>query len=259
MEELVFQVDVFRYNPETDTEPRMEAHEVDEGFRQRMVLDVLEHLKERDSSLAYRRSCREGVCGSDAMNINGQNALACVAPVSEVLAGTWVAQKANYGSRPAGVAQKTANRLVIRPLTAMPVIRDLVVDQTHFFDQYRHIKPWLVNDSPPPAGERLQSPEERARLDGLYECILCGCCTSGCPSWWWNPDKYLGPAVLLQAQRFLEDSRDSAGIERLTALDDHFSVLRCRDIQNCTQVCPKGLNPMKAISDIRRRLLTDAT
>ena len=253
----MIQVQVYRYNPDVDTEPRMETYEVEDSFRQRMVLDVLEHLKERDPGITYRRSCREGVCGSDGMNINGQNALACVAPVSDVLAGIWVAQKSNYGSGSPLVGKKAADRLVIRPLTGMPVIRDLVVDQTHFFDQYRHIKPWLVNDEPLPSTERLQSPEERARLDGLYECILCGCCTSGCPSWWWNPDKYLGPAVLLQAQRFLIDSRDTATAERLTALNDQFSVFRCRDIQNCTTVCPKGLNPMKAISDIRRRLLLE--
>lgn len=255
----MIQVDIYRYNPETDAEPRMETHEVDDQFRPRMVLDVLEHLKKRDPSLSYRRSCREGVCGSDGMNINGQNALACVASVAEVLAGTWVAQKSNYRSGSPRGGNKTGDRLVIRPLTGMPVIRDLVVDQRHFFDQYRRIRPWLINHRPPPATERRQSPEERARLDGLYECILCGCCTSGCPSWWWNPDTYLGPAVLLQARRFLADSRDTAAGERLAALDDHFSVFRCRDIQNCTQVCPKGLNPMKAISDIRRRLLADAS
>lgn len=255
----MIQVEIYRYNPETDAEPRMETYEVDERFRQRMVLDVLEHLKERDPSLSYRRSCREGVCGSDGMNINGQNALACVSPVAEVLAGIWIAQKEIYSNRAAGAGKKTKTGLVIRPLTGMPVIRDLVVDQTYFFEQYRHIKPWIINDGPPPLTERHQSPGERARLDGLYECILCGCCTSGCPSWWWNPDKYLGPAVLLQVQRFLEDSRDTAPVERLEALDDHFSVFRCRDVQNCTQVCPKGLNPMKAISDIRRRLLIEAS
>ncbi|MFO7550884.1 MAG: succinate dehydrogenase iron-sulfur subunit [Haliea sp.] len=255
----MIEVKVYRYNPELDNEPWMENYQVEDSFRQRMVLDVLEHLKERDPSLTYRRSCREGVCGSDGMNINGQNALACVSLVSDILAGTWVAQKSNYGSGVASVRKAADAPLVIRPLTGMPVIRDLVVDQTHFFDQYRHIKPWLINDEPLPATERLQSPEERARLDGLYECILCGCCTSGCPSWWWNPDKYLGPAVLLQAQRFLEDSRDTAGTERLMALDDHYSVFRCRDIENCAQVCPKGLNPMQAISGIRRRLLREGT
>lgn len=255
----MIQVQIYRYNPEVDSEPRMESYQVEESFRPQMVLDVLEHLKERDPGLTYRRSCREGVCGSDGMNINGQNALACITPVAEVLAGIWTAQKKNYGNASIPVVNKTGGTLVIRPLIGMPVIRDLVVDQTHFFDQYRHIQPWLINENPEPAGERLQSPEERAKLDGLYECILCGCCTSGCPSWWWNPEKYLGPAVLLQAQRFLEDSRDTAESERLAALDDQFSVFRCRDIQNCTQVCPKGLNPMKAISDIRRRLLKEGT
>ena len=252
-------VHVYRYNPEFDNEPWMESFQVPDSFRSRMVLDILEYLKEYDSSLTYRRSCREGVCGSDGMNINGRNALACITPVSEVLADTRTVKKLGYGI---GLGQSDNNieeRLFIRPLTGMPVIRDLVVDQTHFFDQYRQIKPWLINNDPLPATERQQSREERARLDGLYECILCGCCTSGCPSWWWNPDKYLGPAVLLQAQRFLEDSRDSAKKERLETLDDHFSVFRCRDIQNCTQVCPKGLNPMKAISDIRRDLLTNGS
>lgn len=234
----MFNVQIYRYNPETDASPRMQSFPVEDGLRNAMVLDVLEHIRERDCTLSYRRSCREGVCGSDGMNINGKNALACVTPVSQAVG---------------------EGDLVIRPLTGMPVIRDLVVDQKLFFDQYWKIQPYLQNDQPPPASERLQSPEQRARLDGLYECILCACCTSGCPSWWWNPDKYLGPAALLQAQRFLEDSRDTAGDQRLAALDDHFSVFRCRDIGNCTWVCPKGLNPMKAISDIRRRLFRSAT
>ncbi|ERS13578.1 succinate dehydrogenase iron-sulfur subunit [Alloalcanivorax xenomutans] len=233
----MIQVRIYRYIPENDIEPRMEAFEVEEAFRQRMVLDVLEHLREKDTTLAYRRSCREGVCGSDGMNINGKNGLACITSVADTVGHS--------------------NLLVIRPLTGMPVIRDLIVDQKHFFEQYRQIQPWLINDGPPPAIERTQSPEERARLDGLYECILCGCCTSGCPSWWWNPDKYLGPAVLLQVERFLRDSRDTATGARLAALDDQFSVFRCRNIQNCAEVCPKGLNPMRAISDIRRRLLKE--
>ncbi|MDY0006737.1 MAG: succinate dehydrogenase iron-sulfur subunit [Spongiibacteraceae bacterium] len=235
----MFEVQVYRYNPETDSAPWMESFQVDAGYRRRMVLDVLEHLHERDPTLAYRRSCREGVCGSDGMSINGKNRLACVNAVSDVLGRD--------------------ERLILRPLPGMPVIRDLVVDMSHFFEQYAKIKPWLINDQPPSTGERLQSPEERARLDGLYECILCGCCTSGCPSWWWNPDKYLGPAVLLQAQRFLVDSRDTGEDQRLQALDDHYSVMRCRNIQNCTYVCPKGLEPSTAISNIRRRLLKKAT
>jgi len=234
----MFIAQIYRYNPDTDTAPYMQSFEVADSFRSAMVLDVLEHLKERDCTLGYRRSCREGVCGSDGMNINGKNALACVTHVG------------------AAMGNKT---LIIRPLSGMPVIRDLVVDQKLFFAQYHKVSPFLINDSPAPATERRQSPEERAHLDGLYECILCACCTSGCPSWWWNPEKYLGPAALLQAQRFLEDSRDTASEQRLSALDDHFSVFRCRDVGNCTWVCPKGLNPMRAISDIRRRLMKSGT
>ncbi|KJS07259.1 MAG: succinate dehydrogenase [Gammaproteobacteria bacterium BRH_c0] len=227
-------VDIYRYNPETDREPHMQSFFVDDDFGKRMVLDVLEHLRESDPSLAYRRSCREGVCGSDGMNINGKNALACITPVTEA-AGS--------------------GKLILRPLTGMAVIRDLVVDQNHFFEQYASIKPWLINDSGTVDKELHQSAADRAKLDGLYECIMCGCCTSGCPSWWWNPEKYLGPAVLLQAYRFIADSRDTASGERLGALSDHFSVYRCRDVGNCSWVCPKGLNPMGAISDIRRTLL----
>src|SRR5699024_6435882 len=200
----MIQVEIYRYNPEEDRHPRMVEYEVPDRFRQRMVLDTLEHLREVDPTLAYRRSCREGVCGSDGMNINGKNALACISSVADKL--------------------DSNNKLILRPLTGMPVIRDLVVDQNHFFEQYKAIKPWLINDEPAPATERRQSPEDRAKLDGLYECILCGCCTSGCPSWWWNPKKYLGPAVLLQAERFLADSRDTATSERLSTMDDPFSV-----------------------------------
>ncbi|MCK9562937.1 MAG: succinate dehydrogenase iron-sulfur subunit [Bacteroidales bacterium] len=232
-------VEVFRYNPEVDSAPSMRTLQVPGHFGKAMVLDVLEYLREQDATLAYRRSCREGVCGSDGMNINGVNRLACITPVSEVAGEN--------------------GRLIIRPLTGMPVIRDLVVDQKLFFEHYAKVRPYLINDDPAPATERRQSPEERARLDGLYECILCACCTSGCPSWWWNPDKYLGPAALLQAERFLVDSRDTATEERLANLDDHFSVYRCRDIGNCTWVCPKKLNPMRAISEIRRKLLGSGT
>lgn len=235
----MFTAELYRYNPETDNEPATQTVEMDDSWRKTMVLDVLEHLHELDPTLAYRRSCREGVCGSDGMNINGKNRLACVTAVTD--------------------AMGKSDRLIIRPLTGMPVIRDLVVDQSLFFEQYHKVRPYLINDEPPPTIERLQSPEERARLDGLYECILCACCTSGCPSWWWNPEEFLGPAALLQAQRFIVDSRDTATAERLSKLDDHFSVYRCRDIGNCTWVCPKGLNPMHAISEIRRRMLKSGT
>lgn len=232
-------IQVYRYNPEQDASSYMQHLSVPEEFRKRMVLDVLEYLRERDPTLAYRRSCREGVCGSDGMNINGKNWLACIKPVEE--------------------AMGTSNSLVIKPLLSMPVIRDLVVDQTLFFEQYKRIKPWLINHDAPPAIERLQSPAERAQLDGLYECILCGCCTSQCPSSWWNPEKYRGPAALLQSLRFLLDSRDQGRIERLNELEDPFSLFRCRSIGNCTWVCPKGLNPMEAIGRIRRELLREST
>lgn len=235
----MLQVSIYRYHPERDQAPGMQDYTVGDHFRQRMVLDVLEHLKAEDQTLTYRRSCREGVCGSDGMSINGVNRLACITTVEEVL--------------------DKRHTLVLRPLPGMPVIRDLVVDQTQFFEQYERIRPYLINDDPPPAIERLQSPEERARLDGLYECILCGCCSSGCPSYWWNPEKYVGPAGLLQAYRFLADSRDKGFSQRLEELEDPYSVYRCHSIGNCTHVCPKGLNPMKAISDIKRLLLKNST
>ena len=232
-------VQVYRYHPELERQPWMQSLSLPEEFRERMVLDALEFLHEADPTLVYRRSCREGVCGSDGMNINGKNSLACITPVSEALG--------------------TASLLIIRPLPGMPVIRDLVVDQNLFFKQYQSIKPWLVNHEPTPTIERLQSIEERARLDGLYECILCGCCSSQCPSWWWNPEKYVGPAGLLQAWRFITDSRDQATEERLVRLEDPFSLFRCRSIGNCSWVCPKGLNPMRAIGMIRQELLRKST
>ncbi len=230
-------VRLFRYHPEQDEKPWSQDVEVDGSFRNRMVLDVLEYLKTRDTTLTFRRSCREGVCGSDGLNINGRNNLGCITRVGDIL-----------GKK---------KLLEIRPLPGMPVIRDLVVDQTLFFEQYRRVMPWVINDRPAPARERLQSPEDRARLDGLYECILCACCTSACPSWWWNPEKYIGPSGLLQAYRFLQDSRDTATTERLRKLEDPFSVFRCRGIGNCTAYCPKGLNPMKAIGRIKAMLFRE--
>lgn len=203
-----------------------------------MVLDVLALVKEQDASVAYRRSCREGVCGSDGMNINGTNGLACITPISS-LGGS-------------------ANKLVLRPLPGLPVIRDLVVDMSTFYQQFEKVRPYLINNNPEPAKERLQLPEERAKLDGLYECILCACCSTSCPSFWWNPDKFIGPAGLLQAYRFLADSRDTETQERLSMLSDPFSVFRCRGIMNCVSVCPKGLNPTRAIGHIRSMLLSSA-
>lgn len=232
-------VSVYRYHPEHDTEPRMQKFSVPDEFRAKMVLDVLHHLYEQDETLAFRRSCREGVCGSDGMNINGKNGLACVTQVGDGMRGK--------------------SELVLRPLPGMPVIRDLVVDQTQFFKQYESIKPWLINDEPAPPRERLQSPEDRAKLDGLYECILCGCCSSQCPSWWWNPDRYVGPAGLLQSYRFIADSRDTATDERLSELENAYSLYRCRSIGNCTWVCPKGLDPMRAIGHIRREIAKRGT
>ena len=233
-------VSIYRYNPETDDKPAMRDIEVEipEG-KDLMILDVLELAKRQDSSIAYRRSCREGVCGSDGMNINGRNGLACITPLSAAL--------------------KPGQKLVLRPLPGLPVIRDLVVDMSIFYKQYEKVKPYLINDDPPPAIERLQSPQERAQLDGLYECILCACCNTNCPSFWWNPDKFIGPAGLLQAYRFLIDSRDTATAERLAELEDPFSVFRCRGIMNCVAVCPKGLNPTRAIGHIRKMLIQQGT
>ncbi|WP_422133301.1 succinate dehydrogenase iron-sulfur subunit [Endozoicomonas sp. ALD040] len=233
-------VSVYRYNPETDSKPYMKDIEVDipEG-KDLMVLDVLNLIKEKDETLVYRRSCREGVCGSDGMSINGTNGLACVTSLSEAM-----------GSK---------KKLILRPLPGLPVIRDLIVDMSLFYKQYEKIKPFLINEEPAPAIERLQSPEDREKLDGLYECILCACCSTACPSFWWNPDKFVGPSGLLQAYRFLADSRDTATQERLAELDDPFSVFRCRGIMNCVAVCPKGLNPTKAIGHIKQMLFDSAS
>lgn len=234
----MLQVSIYRFNPETDATPQMQDYSIDTGGKDLMVLDVLELIKaEHDSTVTYRRSCREGVCGSDGLNINGKNGLACITPLSDAV---------------------RKNKLVIRPLPGLPVVRDLVVDMSLFYAQYEKIEPYLQNDTPAPAIERLQSPEERAKLDGLYECILCACCSTSCPSFWWNPDRFVGPAGLLQAYRFLADSRDQATDERLAKLDDPFSVFRCHGIQNCVNVCPKGLNPTRAIGHIRTMLLNRA-
>ena len=230
-------VSIYRYNPEVDDEPRMQDFEFDCQGKDMMVLDVLESLKAEDATLVYRRSCREGVCGSDGMNISGRNGLACITPISEV---------------------KKNNKIIIRPLPGLPVIRDLVVDLSQFYAQYEKIQPYLLNDSKPPETERLQSQEDRAKLDGLYECILCACCSTACPSFWWNPEKFIGPSGLLQAYRFLADSRDTATEKRLEDLGDPFSVFRCHGIMNCVQVCPKGLNPTRAIGHIRNMLIKKA-
>ena len=228
-------VSVYRYNPDKDEVPKMTSYEVElPEDRDIFVLDLLHMIKDQDTTLSYRRSCREGVCGSDGINMNGKNGLACVTPVSQV---------ARRG------------KLVLRPLPGLPVVRDLVVDMAQFYEQYSKVKPYLISKEPPPEKERLQSPEDREKLDGLYECILCACCSTSCPSFWWNPDKFIGPAGLVAAYRFLADSRDTATEERLADLDDPFSVFRCRGIMNCVSVCPKGLNPTRAIGKIRTMLL----
>ncbi len=223
---------LYRYNPESGEPPFMQDVELDIDPVGAMLLDALIAIKAQDETLSLRRSCREGVCGSDAVNVNGRNRLACITPLGEL-----------------------KEPVEVRPLPGLPVIRDLVVDMEPFFRQYRSIKPWLVNDDPQPEVERLQSPEERARLDGLYECILCGCCTTACPSFWWNPETFVGPAGLLQAYRFLADSRDEAASARLDHLEDPYRLYRCRGILNCVDICPKGLNPAEAIGRIRALLV----
>lgn len=222
---------VYRFEPDAGTSPFMQDYEVPLKHGDKMLLDVLVRLKALDDTLSFRRSCREGICGSDAMNINGRNGLACITPI-------------------AGLQEPVK----LRPLPGFPVIRDLIVDMTQFFAHYHAVKPYLINDEPPPARERLQSPEQRDELDGLWECILCGCCSGFCPSYWWNPDKFLGPAALLQGYRFIADSRDRATAERLEYLDDVYRLYRCRSIMNCTEVCPKHLSPSHAIERIRAKL-----
>jgi len=222
---------IYRFNPESDATPRMQAYELPEDCGAVMLLDALLLLKQQDDSLGFRRSCREGVCGSDAMNINGRNGLACVTPLKDL-----------------------KQPITIRPLPGQPVIRDLIVDLSQFYAQYRAVNPWLINNDPEPEIERLQAPDDRDKLDGLYECILCACCSTACPSFWWNPEKFLGPAALLQAWRFLADTRDQATGERLDELEDPYRLFRCHSIMNCVEVCPKGLNPTRAIGHIKQML-----
>jgi succinate dehydrogenase / fumarate reductase iron-sulfur subunit len=224
---------IYRYDPESREGPRLDSFEVDLDDCGPMVLDALFWIKNKiDSTLAFRRSCREGICGSCAMNIDGTNWLACTRFISDL-----------------------ATPATIYPLANLRVIKDLVPDLSHLFAQYAAIEPWLKSETPEPERERLQSPEERSKIDGYYECILCFCCTSGCPSHWWNSDRFLGPAVLLQAWRWLIDSRDEAKEERLDNLEDPFRLYRCHTILNCTRTCPKGLNPGKAIAEIKKMMV----
>mgnify|MGYP000424455360 FL=1 len=223
---------IYRYQPESGDKPRMQDYELEIDPAGKMLLDALLAIKALDETLSLRRSCREGVCGSDAVNVNGKNRLACITPLAEL-----------------------KQPIEVRPLPGLPVIRDLIVDMEPFYRQYRSVKPWLINTSPEPEVERLQSPVERAELDGLYECILCACCTTACPSFWWNPETFVGPAGLLQAYRFIADSRDEATSERLDILEDPYRLYRCRTILNCVDVCPKGLNPADAIGKIKTQLV----
>jgi succinate dehydrogenase / fumarate reductase iron-sulfur subunit len=224
---------IYRYDPDSTARPRMDSYEIDMAACGPMVLDALIKIKnEVDPTLTFRRSCREGICGSCAMNIDGTNTLACTKPCSEI-----------------------KGPVTIYPLPHMPVVKDLVPDLSHVYAQLASIEPWLKTDSPAPTRERLQSEADRAKLDGLYECILCFCCSTSCPSYWWNGDRYLGPAVLLQAYRWIADSRDEATGERLDQLEDPFKLYRCHTIMNCTKTCPKGLNPAQAIGEIKKLMV----
>ena len=224
---------VYRFDPDSGNGPRIDSFELDPKSCGPMVLDALIQIKSSvDSTLTFRRSCREGICGSCAMNINGVNMLACTTSMLDL-----------------------GREIKIYPLPHMPVVKDLVPDLSNFYAQLASVEPWLKTDTPAPTRERLQSEEERAKLDGLYECILCACCTTSCPSYWWNGDRYLGPATLLQAYRWIADSRDEATGERLDALEDPFKLYRCHTIMNCTKTCPKGLNPAKAIAEIKKLIV----
>lgn len=226
---------IYRFNPDADKKPYMQDYDIALDESEPMLLDALGRIKEQDESLSLRKSCREGICGSDAMNINGKNGLACITKLAEL-----------------------EEPVVLRPMPGLPVIRDLVVDMTQFFEHYNSVQPYLVNNDPLPEKERLQSPEERAKLDGLYECIMCGACTTSCPSFWWNPDKFVGPAGLMLAYRFIVDSRDQAGDERLDYLEDPYRLYRCHNIMNCVDVCPKKLNPNDAIAKIKDLKIANA-
>ena len=224
---------VYRWSPDDDRNPEVDTFEIDMDKCGPMVLDALIKIKDEvDSTVTFRRSCREGICGSCAMNIDGSNTLACLKPIDDV-----------------------KGDVKIYPLPHMPVVKDLVPDVSQIYAQLASIEPWLKADTPAPDGERRQSPAERAKLDGLWECILCFCCSTSCPSYWWNGDRYLGPAILLQAYRWLADSRDEARGERLDALEDPFRLYRCHTIMNCTKTCPKGLNPAKAIAEIKKMMV----
>ena len=225
---------IYRWDPDSGENPRNDTFEIDLDQCGPMVLDALIKIKnEVDSTLTFRRSCREGICGSCSMNIDGLNTLACLKPIEEV-----------------------KGEVRINPLPHMPVVKDLVPDLSQIYAQLRSVEPWLKSDTPPPPdAERLQSKEERAKLDGLWECILCFCCSTSCPSYWWNGDRYLGPAVLLQAYRWIADSRDEATGERLDNLEDPFRLYRCHTIMNCTRTCPKGLNPAQAIGEIKKLMV----
>lgn len=224
---------VYRWDPEGEGNPRMDTYEVDMDTCGPMVLDAIIKIKnEQDPTLTFRRSCREGICGSCAMNIDGTNTLACTKGIAEV-----------------------KGEVKINPLPHMEVVKDLVPDLTHFYAQLESVKPWIRTETPTEKGrERLQSPEDRSKLDGLYECILCACCSTSCPSYWWNGDRYLGPAILLQAYRWIADSRDEATGERLDDLEDPFKLYRCHTIMNCAKACPKGLNPAQAIAEIKKSI-----
>lgn len=227
-------VHVYRYDPESGNTPRMDTFELPQAECGPMVLDLLLKIKDEiDPSLTFRRSCREGICGSCAMNINGENHLACLYPVADI-----------------------KGDVTVYPLPHADIIKDLVPDFTRFFNQYASIQPWLQNDESVPQRERLQSPVERKKLDGLYECILCGCCSTNCPHYWWHPERYLGPAVLMQAYRWIVDSRDTRKAARLDFLNDEDRLFRCQTIMSCTRACPKGLNPAKAIVEIKKTMLS---